>query len=170
MPSTTYTRTDSLTLEAAGKFNATNASSTMSSSSATLNAHIPTITATLPYVQASNTTTSCPGLSPSAVLNVEFPRGSNSLSRSGSSARATGSAAAAAGPVESWPCWLLRLGLTAIMLPFRLVGRVVGAQQAYEPLPQAPAAESARGQAQAPEKKSRPERPVEFYNGENHDD
>ncbi len=58
------------------------------------------------------------------------------------------------------------MGLTAIMLPFRLVGALFGPQQAYEPLPQSPAPASTMAQAQAPARATRQERPVEFYNGE----
>jgi hypothetical protein len=62
------------------------------------------------------------------------------------------------------------MGLTAIMLPFRLVGAMFGPQQAYEPLPQSPALgggpASTRAQALVPARATRQEKPVEFYNGE----
>lgn len=109
---------------------------------------------------------------PSAVLNVEM------ISRGGGrqwqTSAGSGAAAAAAGAGsadgESWPSWIIRLGLTAIMLPFTLVQNLFAAPQRYEPLPQAPAAAgAARGAAgEAAQSRTRPprqERQVEFYNG-----
>jgi hypothetical protein len=151
MPATSYVRSDSTTLEAAGTVDATDA----------CRAHI-----TCSELAHTNVT-SLPGLVPSAVLNVEFlSRGSVTRSSGG----ATAGSAAGAGYPESWPAWLLRLGLTAIMLPFRLVGAFFGTQQTYEPLPQqSPAAGSGRaptrGQAPSSVRNARQDKPVEFYNG-----
>ncbi len=110
------------------------------------------------------------GLVPSAVLNVEM------ISRGGGrqwqTSAGSGTAAAGAGSAdgESWASWIIRLGLTAIMLPFTLVQNLFAAPQRYEPLPQAPAAAgAARGAAgEAAQSRARPprqERQVEFYNG-----
>jgi hypothetical protein len=113
------------------------------------------------------------GLVPSAVLNVEMiTRGGNRLwqTSAGSDAAATGTPArsAAGGAAESWPSWIIRLGLSAIMLPFRLIQNMLAPPQTYEPLPQA-AAVVARGTAGEPaHSRARPprqERQVEFYNG-----
>jgi hypothetical protein len=117
------------------------------------------------------TVTLCSGLVPSAVLNVEFPPfGGSIVSRS--SGGATAGSAASVGQAESWPAWLLRLGLTAIMLPFRLVGAFFGTQQTYDPLPQSAAAEGGRAptRSSAPSsvRNARQDKPVEFYNGTLH--
>jgi hypothetical protein len=112
------------------------------------------------------------GLVPSAVLNVEFAAGrGNSRSQGSASGVAVTSAGVGSGDgeIESWPTWIIRLGLTVIMLPFRAVGLLFGQPQRYEPLPQVPAAAASAGASvgrSTAQTGTRRERQVEFYNGQ----
>ncbi len=157
LPATSYARGDSTTLEAAGESKATCAVDTSPSNFGLL-------------FKTCNVTFACTGLAPSAVLIVEFlaARGSAWTQGSASNCAAASARSPAANAVaESWPSWILRLGLTIIMLPIRAVGMLFGQQQSYEPLPQAPVATAgAASGVGAPRGAARRERQVEFYNGE----
>ena len=108
------------------------------------------------------------GLTPSAVLNVEFVSG-----RGTARSQAVGDSGrnqAGGGDAESWPSWIIRMGLTVIMLPFRAVGMLLGQGQRYEPLPQTAAAATSGGVTApaggASRAAARRDQQVEFYNGE----
>lgn len=106
------------------------------------------------------------GLAPSAVLNVEFQAGRiNARSQAIAGSASSSGGHAVAGDAESWPSWILRVGLTFIMLPFRAVGYLFGQQQRYDPLPQAPAPAAGNAAAGVGRAPARRERQVEFYNG-----
>ena len=99
-----------------------------------------------PSIQALDAVTACAGLAPSAVLNIEFVSGrGNARSQAMGGSRPSAHSQAGGGGTESWPSWIIRIGLTVIMLPFRAVGMLFGQEQRYDPLPQTPAAATSGG-------------------------